>query len=356
MPAIEMSVPPEFPFKSLIAALIDESMPLEPRHLYRLSDLNKTDLELLESNWERISLSRRQELMKGLEEMSKSDYLLSFAEVGQLAIKDADPRVRLHAVRMLSEYEINKLIPVFLEMLESDVDVKVRAACATALGPFDYLGEIEELKTSVLRRIEDHLLRVINGQDDQLVRRRALEAMGFSSRKEIPPLIEAAYHSGDNEWLVTSLFAMGRSANSRWNNQVLEMLDHLIPAVRTEAATAAGELEISEAVHQLIELLDDSDAEVRSAAIWSLSQIGGEGVRDALVVLLEATEDEEEADLLEAALDNLSFTEDMASFNLMDYEELEDDELEDELIEETDEDFNIGIYPQPDEEGDDDKD
>jgi hypothetical protein len=155
---------------------------------------------------------------------------------------------------------------------------------------------------------------------------------GFSSRKEIPSLIETAYLSGDDEWLVTALFTMGRSANSRWSPQVLEMLDHISPTIRAEAATAAGELEISDAVPQLLELLDDSDPEVRSSAIWSLSQIGGEGVRDVLILLLEATEDEDEVDLIEASLDNLSFTEDLNIFTMMDLDELdgepEDDELE----------------------------
>jgi HEAT repeat protein len=332
---METSIPPDYPFQNLITTMLGEGTPLESRFLYRLSDLNDTDLLLLKDNWERIPLPRRQALLKDLEEMSKSDYLLYFAEVGQLAINDPDPDVRLHAVQLLSEYEINHLIPIFMEMLIKDADTKVRAACATALGPFDYLGEIEELQSSTLQQIEDHLLKVINGTDDQLVRRRALEAMGFSSREEIPPLIEAAYHSGNNEWLVTALFAMGRSANSRWNPQVLKMLDHILPAVRAEAATAAGELEISEAVPHLIELLDDSEAAVRSAAIWSLSQIGGEGVRDALVLLLDATEDEDEADLVEAALDNLTFTEDMNLFTMLDYDdidELNDYELDDDEL------------------------
>jgi len=325
---MEKSIPPEIPFQKLISALLDESTPVEPRFLFRLSDLSDADHVHLKENWERIPLQRRQVLLKELEEISESDYLLSFAEVGQLAIKDPDPLVRLHAVRMLSEYEITHLIPIFLEMLIKDSDTEVRAACATALGPFDYLGEIEELKKDTLKQIEDHLLNVINGPDDQLVRRRALEAMGFSCREEIPLLIEKAYHSGDNEWLVSALFAMGRSANTRWNKQVLEMLDHILPAVRAEAASAAGELEIAEAVSQLIELLDDSEEKVRDAAIWSLSQIGGEGVRDVLVLLLETTEDEEEADFIEAALDNLSFTEDMNLFTLMDLDEF-DDELSD---------------------------
>jgi HEAT repeat protein len=111
--------------------------------------------------------------MENLEEICKSDYLLSFAEVGELAILDPDPRVRLHAVQLLAEYEIHRLIPIYLEMLKKDPDMLVRAACATALGPFDYLGEIEELDVTVLRLIEDRLLEVVSGTDDQLVRRRA---------------------------------------------------------------------------------------------------------------------------------------------------------------------------------------
>ena len=81
-----------------------------------------------------------------------------------------------------------------------------------------------------------------------------------------------------------------------------------------EAARAAGELEIKQTAQQLIELLDDADNKVRSASIWALSQIGGEGVRQSLERLLEQAEDYEDIDLLEAALDNLAFTEDIELF------------------------------------------
>jgi hypothetical protein len=63
---------------------------------------------------------------------------------------------------------------------------------------------------------------------------------------------------------------------------------------------------------------EDPDEDVQLAAIWSLSQIGGGGVRPLLERLFEETEDEEIGDLIEEALDNLSFTEDMASFDMLD--------------------------------------
>jgi HEAT repeat protein len=130
---------------------------------------------------------------------------------------------------------------------------------------------------------------------------------------------------------------MGRSANERWKSQVLARLDDLRPVVRAEAAGAAGELELQEATKPLLKMLRDDDDDVRTAAIWSLSQIGGERVAEALEILLEKTEDEDEAELLEDALDNLAFTIDMRNFTLLDIPEDEidpdnddDDEIEDE--------------------------
>ena len=129
---------------------------------------------------------------------------------------------------------------------------------------------------------------------------------------------------------------MGRSANSRWNSKVLKMLTHNHPLVRAEAASSAGELEINAAVPTLLELLDDSDSDVRMASEWALSQIGGNGVRQALENLLEITEDEDEANQIDNALENLDFTEEMKDLALLEIPEdgnEVDDSLEDNLEE-----------------------
>jgi HEAT repeat protein len=84
-----------------------------------------------------------------------------------------------------------------------------------------------------------------------------------------------------------------------------------------------------------VELLNDEDADVRTSAIWSLSQIGGEGVREVLEQMHEETDEEEEAGFIESALENLSFTEDMELFSLIDLEEDEEDleeDLDDDLF------------------------
>ncbi|MFQ5616910.1 MAG: HEAT repeat domain-containing protein, partial [Anaerolineales bacterium] len=176
-----------------------------------------------------------------------------------------------------------------------------------------YLGECDEIPQQTLKTIEDRLLQTVRGNDHPLVRRRALEALGFSGRAEVPVLIEDAFTSEDDEWVASALLAMGRSIDKRWGGDVLEVLNSSSPLVRMEAARAAGELEIEKAVSFLFVLLDDADSGVRGAAIWSLSQIGGEGVTGALEEMLENTGDSGEAALLETALDNLVFTEEFRS-------------------------------------------
>ncbi len=316
-----MAIPKPIPFDKLIDALLDESTPFSPRYLSRLSDLEPVDSSALAKNWPQVSVRRRQALLEDLEEVHLADDLLSFEEVARMALKDPDPGVRRRAISILREYELVDLLPTFVHMAEHDPDPEVRAASAAALATYIYMGEVEDISPKKLVRVEECLLRLVNGTDTTLVRRRSLEALGFSSRPEVVGLIEKAYASPDPDWLVTALFAMGRSANSRWSPQVLKMLDHTRPAVRAEAASAAGELEINAALPLLLELLDDADLDVRMASIWAVSQIGGEGVRVALENLLEATDNDEEADQIDNALENLDFTEEMKDLALLEIAE-----------------------------------
>jgi HEAT repeat protein len=321
-----MSNTDKITIKQLQDALLDVEKPLHPRFIYRLSDISDEDLAALQRTWSSVPAWRRQAIMEDIEEIGYSDYVLSFEAFARFGLQDSEPRVRELAVRTLWEYELPDLVPTFIEMMESDEDVEVRAAAATALGQYIYLGEIEELPSSKLHKIEEKLLQTTTGQNPTLVRRRALESLGFSSRDELPALIEAAYFSDSNEWLASALFAMGRSANRTWNSSVISKLTSDVPEVLVEAVRAAGELEIREAVPRLMDLLSVEDADVRWAAIWSLSQIGGEGVRERLETLYDETDDDEEADFIDSALENLDFTEDVSLFDLMDVEDEDEDE------------------------------
>ena len=54
-------------------------------------------------------------------------------------------------LRMLWEYEDEKLIPTLIELLKVDFDPIVRSQAAAALGKYVYLGEIEEIHPNLLR-------------------------------------------------------------------------------------------------------------------------------------------------------------------------------------------------------------
>lgn len=335
--------PAEIPFQQLLKALLDVDTPFNPRYLYRLSDMTPEELAQIEAIWPDLPEWRRKALLEDIETLGESDTLLSFEALGRFAARDVAPEVRLPAVRMLQEYDEPHLIPLFLDLLHQDPIEAVRAAAATALGRFVYQGELEEIALEDLRVIEDALLEIVRSPEQPvLVSRRALESLGFSSRDEVPGLIQQAYDSGDKDWMASAIFAMGRSANARWRPQVLAMLESKLPALRMEAARAVGELELKEALPRLVELLEDPTENVRDACIWSLSQLGGGGVRDLLQRMFDQSEDEEEAEYLEAALDNLSFTEEMALLPILDISDSEEGDideafyagLEDELAEE----------------------
>jgi HEAT repeat protein len=237
-------------------------------------------------------------------------------------------------MRLLVECEDFRLVPLYIDMLTTDNNVAVRAEAASMLGLFVQLGEFDEIPDEVHHQIEDVLLEVLNVEDEPSVRRRALEALGFSSRDEVPMLIESSFKRQDPDWQASALFAMGRSNDKRWTDNVLRMIASEYRRVRLAAVQAAGELELALARPLLLLLLEDEDDEViTGAAIWSLSQIGGEDVRIYLQNLLDNVEDDDDqVAFLEEALDNLAFTEDMAGFDLLafDADELDEIDLEEE--------------------------
>jgi HEAT repeat protein len=304
-----------------MAALLDEDTPLKARFLYRLSDLDSEDLSVLKAGWPKLPVWRRRALLEDLEEMGTADDLLSYEGIGRLAVGDEDARVRLLGVRLLWEFDAQDLVPIFLELLRTDADAEVRAAAATALGQFVYLGEIDRLQPEKTTEIEDNLLESIREDSSPPVRLRALESIGYSSREEVPPLIERAFSAGDQEGMASALIAMGRSMDERWEQDILEMLDNQAATVRAEAARAAGEMELPESLSQLVDMTRDSDEDVRYAAIWSLSQIGGDRARRALENLLRRAEEDDEAGYIESALDNLAFNDGLDAFSLFDIAE-----------------------------------
>lgn len=321
-------------FKTVITALKDEGKPFPKKYLSLFSDIDPASLRQLMEAWPAIPLTRKQELLLELDLLMDEDTIVSFDDLARTLVNDPEPSVRIGAMRLLAECEDVKLVPVYQKILADDSSPDVRAAAAQALNLFVDLGELDEIPESVLQSVEGALLAA-DQDKSALVRRAALESLGYSSRQEVPALIEAAFQREDPEWQASALIAMGRSNDERWSEPVIRMMLSEERAVRLEAVKAAGELMQPAARIPLLRLLEEEEEpDVFSAAIWSLSQVGGEDVRTYLENLLDKTDDDEEIEYIEDALANLSFSEDFEQFDLLAVDPDEDlvdlDDLENE--------------------------
>jgi HEAT repeat protein len=308
-----------FEFAAIKDALLNNQAPFPPAMIYYFSDIPQEDLDLLVQVWPEVWIERRRGLLEDMENLAESDTLLFFDPVAIMCLDDEDPVARATAIRLLWQSQEEDLVPMLLRRLNQDPESIVRAAAATGLGMFVYLGECEEIKESTYQQVLQNLIKVHLSSDDRLVRRRALEALGYASHPEIPDFIRRAYNTDDEEWLQSALCAMGRSCDSLWTESVLDMFAHPDSVVRYEAIRAAGELELTDAREPLFDLLEEGtdDDDIYFAAIWALSKIGGEGVRALIEIALDETEDMEEVQFLEEALENLDFTEQINTFDMM---------------------------------------
>ncbi|MBI3359832.1 MAG: HEAT repeat domain-containing protein [Chloroflexi bacterium] len=265
-----------------LLAVMDADEAIEGLDLTPFSDLIDSDLAEVEARWPDWPVRLRRALLEEVGDIAEDDFRVNFDALSRLGLDDPDAEVRATAISNLWESEDADLIPLFIQLMQNDPEAPVRAEAAKGLGHFVYLGECDELLPARARRVEDALLAVLAGVDDLEVRRRALESVAYSGRPEIIPIIEAAYRAQDEAMRASAIFAMGRNLDERWAAPVLAELRSDRPEFRYEAARAAGELELADAVGALAELTHDDDLETQMAAIWSLGQIGGEQAQTAL--------------------------------------------------------------------------
>ncbi|MBI5954942.1 MAG: HEAT repeat domain-containing protein [Chloroflexi bacterium] len=323
-------------FQTVLDSLLDSKKPISQAHLRLYSDLDPASVKLFLNVWQNVPLKRKLSLLDNLVEHFDEDTLVSYEDVGKALLDDPEAEVRARALSLLVESEDQKLVGKVVDIFLTDVETAPRMAALNVLGEFLLLGEYEKINEALERRIEDALITVIRSEGNAELRRHSLEILGFSSREEIPLLIESAFERVDPAWVACALRAMGHSQDERWNGDVVDKLLDEEPLVKSAAIEAAGMLAIQESVPLLIQILDDEETEEDSvaAAIWSLSQIGGDDARTYLVGLADQTDDEELSEYLEEAIENLDFMEDLNNFELF---SLEDDDLLEEDEEEGDE-------------------
>lgn len=329
-------------FIDALRRLRDDAMPARSK-LTALSGANRAQLGAFAETWVRLPVERRREASLRLVEIAEEDIQADFNILFRYLLDDEDAQVRANAIDGLWEDEDPGLIAPFVGFLRSDPNALVRATAADALGRFVLLKEYNRISEQNGDLIHSALLATIRSANEPLdVRRRALEALAYWGGEMMRDVIANAYADDDAKMRESAIAAMGRSADNYWSRQVSAELESNDAPMRFNAARAAGELELKSAVKRLIELLNDPDREVQSAAIGSLGQIGGNAAREALQEVMEA-EDAVLTPLAQEALDELEFVSggDLLMFEAdadADADEGEGEDSDDELDEEEDED------------------
>jgi HEAT repeat protein len=312
-------------FKDILTKLVQDPE-LHTGQLYILSKMDQESLKTFQSTWPTVALERRRDIMQELVEICEVNFEVYFDPVFLLGLGDEDEQVRASAINGLWENEKPSLIAPLIHLLRTDQAAIVRATAASALGKYIYLHELEEIDRTQGLLVQNTLLETIHHSDEDIeVRRRAVEAVSFSSADGISEIIEAAYYDENERMQVSAIFAMGRNADKKWRPRAIAELDNPIQEIRFEAARACGELEAKEALPKLVELIEfDPDLEVQEMAIWAIGRIGGPLAREALEICLES-DNETLALAAEEALDELNLF-DGTDFDLLDFDD--DDDLE----------------------------
>lgn len=332
-------------FNQIIDSLLDDDAQFPIDFIMSLSDITPANLQILKRSWGQITPARKTFLMENIEVLHEAELTSNFEDIAALAIDDMNAVVRVSGLRLFFDYENSNYIRKFIELFENDSDIGVRSQAAITLGKYIYLAELDMIDERYRDLIDEVLIKVLRSNENELVRQKALEAFGYSSRSEVSGFIHTAYNSGDYNWIASSLISMGRSADEAYATQVLPMLIHPEIRIQREAVYAAGELELSAAKNLLLKLAMELEAEEElwTETITALSKIGGEGVSDVFENLLENASTDEVEQFLNDAIENLNLTNDMAmGFDMMDLKEPVDGSLREFDLE--DDEFDLDDY------------
>ncbi|MBM4466714.1 MAG: HEAT repeat domain-containing protein [Chloroflexi bacterium] len=295
-------------FDELLQTIGDTGTRLSISSLYGLSGMDRDETLLFQKAWPSIAVARRCQIINFLVEIAEASFEVNFDPVFRFCLGDEDERVREAAIEGLWEDDDPALIEPLITLLRNDPSILVRAGAAKSLSRYVLLGELDKIKAQHFTLVQEALLETIHSPFEDLeVRRRAVEAIAYSSDEGVREIIETAYYDEDERMRTSAVFAMGRSADPYWSDVVISELESSRPAMRYEAAMACGELNLWAAPPLLANLINDPDREVLEAAIWALGQIGGDEARRILYDCYQKG-DRFLREAVEEALEHLEFT------------------------------------------------
>ena len=241
--------------------------------------------------------------------MAEENARLDFAIVLKLALADDDYDVQEKAIAGMWEGEDRTVIPLLLNILQSDAPPPVRASAAAALGKYSLLAQEDKILPKDAQLVQESLMSSLQDDGNTVeVRRRALEAVSPFNTPRIHEYIRWAYGSGEQTLKGSSLYAMGKTQETAWLPAIIPELRSTDPSLRYEAVCACSELGEEDMVEHLIPLLEDDDTQVQMAAVSAMGNIGGTLAKRALRRCLRDA-DETLKEAVQEALDEMDIDE-----------------------------------------------
>lgn len=292
------------PFNEVLDILVGTEDPFDAGVMYGLSGLGSVQLNNLERIWPTIEIERRRQLIQHLNTVSEANFEMDFRSINHMALEDPDSEVRRHAIEGLWEDETIHLLHKLVNIIRTDLSQDVRTSAIIELGRFILLGEYEEIGKADARMAQDVVLQILNSNEDFDVRRRALEAIANCGRDGISDMIREFYVHDEPTMRISAVFAMGRTCDSAWAAEIIDELNSPVPEMQYEAARAAGNIQLAEAIPHLARVIEETeDTEILEIAIWALGEIGGEAARKLVKQIITRAEAEEDEEILAAAED-----------------------------------------------------
>ena len=321
----------EIDHDAVVAMLVDDSQAIVIPSLYHLSDMPAEPFARLAKQWPTIDEIRRAQIARHMADISEENYQVDYATFTPLFLQDSHEAVRLALFDILWDNTTVSLISPIIKVMEEDPSSVVRAAAAANLGHYVLMMEWGQMPRTGEEKITTALLKQLRDDYNSLnIKRAALESIASIGTEEIHQFIKDAYTDKDTQLKLSAVFAMGRTADPRWINTIMQELDNSDPSMRVEAARAAGMIASSDPVEQLAEIAKyDDDIEVRIATVHALGQIGTTLANETLQELADEGDELESDDLAEAvsvALEEIDiFNFDGIDLSLIDYSEEEDE-------------------------------
>lgn len=253
-----------------------------------------------------------------------------------LVDKQAAESDRLIAAELGSELVVmndslaDALLTIVTNGEESD---DLRATAASSLGPVLEEAELSDfddpddvpIAENTFNYIRDFLHKLY--LDESLskdLRRRVLEAAVRAPEVWHADAIRTAYASGDNEWVLTAVFAM------RWvrgfEDQILEALSTADPLIHFEAINAAGARELDAAWPHVVALVKSpsTSKDLLLAAIEAVGNIRPGEAGEILDDLLNSRDEE----IAEAAHEAMAMAQVLSGESMDEEDDEEGDEEE----------------------------